>query len=263
MISASFDRFLYRDSPIHRLDARVKVLATVMFILSNALLLDGAWLAFALAGLLVAAVGILARFGIWFAVKRSFVALPFALAAVTVLFTIPGRPLLTFSFGPWQPIITDAGFLRFISILIRSFLSVQMAILLTAVTPFPDLIHALRHLRVPQPIVTIISFMYRYLFVLADEAGRLLRAREARSARIGPNGGGTIAWRARIVGHMAGQLFLRSFERSNRVYQAMLARGYGGHLLTMNPHVMAQSDWRALLLVCLWLAVVQLVGWLI
>ncbi|MFQ5435040.1 MAG: cobalt ECF transporter T component CbiQ [Anaerolineae bacterium] len=260
MISASFDRFLYRDSPIHRLDARVKVLGTVLFILSNALLPDGAWLAFVLAGLLVIVVAQLAQLGVWFAIKRSFVALPFALAAVTVLFTIPGRPLLTLSLGPWQPAISDAGLLRFTSILIRSFLSVQMAILLTAVTPFPDLIHALRHLRVSQPIVTIISFMYRYLFVLADEAGRLLRAREARSARLGTKGGGTLAWRARVVGHMAGQLFLRSYERSHRVYQAMLARGYGGHLLTMNPHVMTPPDWLALLFMFLWLAAVQLVG---
>lgn len=262
MISASFDRFLYRDSFIHRLDARVKTLVTLLFILSNALLPDGAWPAFLLAGLLVAAVGLLAQFGVWFAIKRSFVALPFALAAVTVLFTIPGRPLLIIPLGPWQPTVTDAGFLRFTSILIRSWLSVQMAILLTAVTPFPDLIHALRHLRAPQPIVTIISFMYRYLYLLADEAGRLMRAREARSARLSQKGGGALAWRARVTGHMAGQLFLRSYERSSRVYQAMLARGYRGHLLTMNPHVMARSDWFALFISGLWLTAVQLAGFI-
>ena len=86
--------------------------------------------------------------------------------------------------------------------------------------------------------------MYRYLFVLTDEAMRLMRAREARSARsaTGP-GGGSIPWRARVTGNMVGQLFLRSYERSDRIYNAMLARGYSGQFLTLNPHVMGTSDW--------------------
>ena len=78
------------------------------------------------------------------------------------------------------------------------------------------------------------------------EAGRLLRARESRSAA-GVNGrssGGSLLWRAKIAGHMVGQLLLRSFERSDRVYNAMVARGYNGRLLTMNPHHMKSSDWR-------------------
>jgi cobalt/nickel transport system permease protein len=140
--------------------------------------------------------------------------------------------------------MTDAGLIRFVSIVVRSWLSVQMAILLTATTRFPDLIHALRHLRLPQPLVSTISFLYRYLFVLTDETVRLLRAREARSARpAGGGGGGSVAWRARVAGNMAGQLFLRSYERSDRVYNAMLARGYAGQLLTLNPHVMRNQDW--------------------
>jgi cobalt/nickel transport system permease protein len=103
--------------------------------------------------------------------------------------------------------------------------------------------------------------MYRYLFVLIDEAARLLRAREARSARLAPgSGGGSLAWRARIAGHMAGQLFLRSYERSDRVYSAMLARGYAGQFLTLNPHVMRPRDWTALLLAVVTLLLVQLVG---
>jgi cobalt/nickel transport system permease protein len=126
-------------------------------------------------------------------------------------------------------------------------LSLQMAILMTATTPFPDILHALRHLRVPAILVSIIAFMYRYLFVLVDEVARLLRARAARSARLPDHqGGGTIIWRAKVAGHMAGQLFVRSLDRSDRVYQAMLARGYRGSLLTMNPHVMRPLDWAVL-----------------
>ncbi|HBY96087.1 MAG TPA: cobalt ECF transporter T component CbiQ [Chloroflexi bacterium] len=244
MNAQSFDRYQAGESLIHRLDPRVKVVVTVLFIVSNVLLPDGAWFAFLLAWGLILLVNALAGLGPGYAARRSFVALPFALAAITAIFAIPGRPLVAWAVGPWHLVATDAGLMRFLSIVVRSWLSVQMAILLTATTPFPDLMHALRHLHVPQLLVAIISFMYRYLFVLTDEATRLLRAREARSARVaGGSGGGSIAWRARVAGNMAGQLFLRSYERSDRVYNAMLARGYSGQLLTLNPHVMRARDW--------------------
>jgi cobalt/nickel transport system permease protein len=179
-----------------------------------------------------------------YALKRSFIALPFALAAITVIFTIPGQPVFSWTIGSWQVTATEPGLIRFASIVIRSWLSVQMAILLTATTQFPDMMHALRHLRVPSLLVATISFMYRYLFVLIDEAMRLMRAREARSARpAGGGGGGSILWRSKVAGNMVGQLFLRSYERSERVYNAMLARGYQGHFQTLNPHVMQPRDW--------------------
>jgi cobalt/nickel transport system permease protein len=208
------------------------------------LLPDGAWLAFALAWGVVLLTNILAELDFGYAFKRSFVALPFALAGITLVFTMPGQPVFAFSLGPWQFTATDAGLIRFVSIVMRSWLAVQMAILLVATTPFPDLMHALRHLHVPHLITTIVSFMYRYLFVLADEVMRLLRARESRSARLpGYRSGGTLTWRARVAGYMAGQLFLRSYERSDRVYNAMLARGYTGEFFTLNPHTMHPRDW--------------------
>jgi len=244
MHANALDRYEKGESLIHHLDPRVKVVVAVLFILSNVLLPDGAWLAFALAWGLVLVTSTLAGLGPGYAVKRSYVALPFALVAVTVIFNPLGQPLVAWDVGPWHLVATDAGLIRFASIVIRTWLSVQMAILLTATTRFPDLMHALHHLHVPQLLVAIISFMYRYLFVLTDEAMRLTRAREARSAspKTG-GGGGSIPWRARVTGNMVGQLFLRSYERSDRVYQAMLARGYGGQFLTINPHVMRVSDW--------------------
>jgi cobalt/nickel transport system permease protein len=104
--------------------------------------------------------------------------------------------------------------------------------------------------------------MYRYLFVLVDEALRLLRAREARSARLVNDGkhGGTIFWRAKVTGSMAGQLFVRSFDRSDKVYNAMLARGYRGQLLTMNPHIMIGRDWFFLGLGLVLIVILQVIG---
>jgi cobalt/nickel transport system permease protein len=95
-------------------------------------------------------------------------------------------------------------------------------------------------------MVAIISFMYRYLAVLTGEAARMSRARTARSAaRPGLRSGGSIGWRASVTGHMVGSLFLRSYERSERIYGAMQARGFDGELRSMpgppltRPAVMA------------------------
>ncbi len=258
---SAFDRYQHQHSRVHRLDPRAKVLMTLFFILSNALLPDGAWAAFLAAWGLALLAGSVAQLPPGYLFKRSFIALPFALAAVTVLFTVPGAAVLTFPLFSRTIAISDAGLARFASIVIRSWLSVQGAIWLTATTQFPDLMHALRHLRVPRLLIAIISFMYRYLFVLADEATRLLRAREARSAApVSGKSGGSILWRAKVAGGMVGQLFLRSLERSERVYNAMLARGYRGQLLTMNPHVMMKRDWQELGTAVILIALVQVIG---
>jgi cobalt/nickel transport system permease protein len=257
----TFDNYQQYSSWIHELDPRVKVLVTILFIISTALLPDGAWLAYILSWILVIVTGLAAHIQPWFLVKRSLLVLPFLLAAVTIIFTLPGKALWT---GPFGLTMSDAGLERFFSILFRSWVSVQMAVLLTATTRFPDVLHALRHLKVPAILVSILAFMYRYLFVLADEVSRLLRARAARSAQLPTqHGGRSVWWRARIAGNMVGQLLVRSLARSDRVYQAMLARGYRGELLTMNPHVMASPDWLVLWAALLLLLLLQITAHLV
>lgn len=262
MHAHAFDQYHFQESLIHRLDPRVKVVVTVGFILSNAFLPDGSWLALAVAWLFLLFGNDLSRLGLGFTFKRSFVALPFALVAVSAIFSPLGHPLTEWDFGFATLVPTDFGVIRFFSILIRSWLSVQMAILLVATTQFPDLIHALEHLKVPRILTTVVAFLYRYLFVLTDEVYRLLRARDARSAGL-PNlkQGGTIRWRIRVTGNMAGQLFTRSYERSDRIYNAMISRGYTGHLRTLNPHVMSRGDWLIAVASILFLIIIQLVGW--
>jgi cobalt/nickel transport system permease protein len=259
----AFDRYHFRQSPIHNLDPRVKVLVTIAFILSNAILPDGSWSAFALAWLVLLLINDQSKLGLGFSIKRSFVALPFALVAISAIFSPLGEPLIEWNLGIITLIPTDYGVIRFLSILLRSWLSVQMAILLVATTQFPDLIHALEHLRVPRILTSIVAFLYRYLFIVTDEVFRLLRARDARSAGLPDvKRGGSILWRAKITGSMAGQLFLRSYERSDRIYKAMISRGYRGHLRTLNPHEMNRPDWFLLTISSFILILIQLVGWI-
>jgi cobalt/nickel transport system permease protein len=99
----------------------------------------------------------------------------------------------------------------------------------------------MRTLGLPRLLVATVSFMYRYLFVIGEEALRLMRARDSRSARLpGQKGGDSLGWRAKVLGHMVGSLFLRTYERSERVYAAMLARGYDGE-----PRFLWRRAWRA------------------
>ena len=114
---------------------------------------------------------------------------------------------------------------------------------MAAVTPFPELLQAMRAVGIPRLLVAMFGLTWRYLFVLVDEALRLIRARAARSgvnpslhtehSRRAKGEGGGIIWRAQVAGGMAGSLFLRGFERSDRIYTAMLSRGYDGEVRVM------------------------------
>ncbi len=261
MLTNKFDPYQHGHSIIHTLDPRVKVVTTLLFIVANVLLPDGAWSGYVVAWGMVLLIAFRAQISVELMLKRALIIFPFMLAAVTVIFSLPGEPIWTGQVGSQALTISDAGLVRFVSILIRSWLSVQMAILLTMTTRFPDLMHALTHLRVPAILVTIIAFMYRYLFVLAEEAMRLLRARESRSARIDDSvGGGSVWWRAKVSGNMIGQLLVRSLDRSDRVYQAMVSRGYDGRFLTLNPHQMERHDWRLASIAVGGILLIQIIG---
>jgi cobalt/nickel transport system permease protein len=143
---------------------------------------------------------------------------------------------------------SDAGLIAVGSILLKSWLAVLIAVVLTSCTQPIDLIRGLERLRLPRVLAATIFFMYRYLFVIGDEGQRLMRARESRSA-ISPDGyrsGGTLAWRARILGNMVGSLFIRSYERSERVYAAMQARGYDGTVRFAGERALVRTDWLIL-----------------
>jgi cobalt/nickel transport system permease protein len=240
----------YQDghSPIHRMDARVKLVLVVAFILTTALTPPGAWPVYILLAALAFAVELLSELGLGFYFKRALLALPFVLAALPVLFTVPGPALVHLPFGL---VISGPGLARFFSVALKSWISVQMAVMLASTTPFPEILAAMRALRLPKLLVAIIGLMWRYLFVMVDEAMRMMRARQARSGEMdaapgGSGAGGSVMWRARVTGGMAGSLFLRSLERSDRIYNAMLSRGYDGETRLLPHPGISPGGWLAL-----------------
>lgn len=204
-----------------------------------------------------------ARLGPLRLARSAFFALPFVLAALPLVFTRSGDPLGTIAIGPLALTISGQGLREFTTIALKSWVSVQAALLLSFTTPFPELVEALRRLRVPRLLVAIIGFMYRYLAVLSGEAGRLNRARQSRSAVVEGQGGGSIRWRAGVVGGMVGSLFLRSYERSERIYAAMQARGFDGELRSMGGRALTATDWAAFGIVAVALVAFVVAGQLI
>lgn len=244
MAQQLLDRYIAGSSIIHALDARVKLVLTVALIVCAALLPIGAWLALLALTALVWAAIIASGVGLRTILRRSLLALPFLLVVVTVIFSVPGRPIFQLPLGFVTLTATDAGLLRFATIVWKSWISMQAALLLTATTHFLDVLRALQALRMPKIIVALMSFMYRYLFILVEEAQRLLRARDCRSAALSGSGGGSLLWRAQVTGRLVGTLFLRSFERSERIYVAMLSRGYAGELRTLRAQTLDRRDLR-------------------
>ena len=260
------DPYRHRTSPIHVLDPRVKFVLAVAYIVTTALIPPGAWPAYVLLYAVVLSVILLSDLGAGWVMKRAVVAAPFVLAALPLMFTVPGSELVAFRIGSLTLTITSSGVERFISVALKSWLSVQMAIVLASATAFPDLLAAMRFLRLPRLLVAVIGLMWRYLFVLVDEVLRLLRAREARSGHPAePAGrvGGSLAWRARVTGGMAGNLMLRSFDRSDRIYAAMASRGYDGEVRSLPRPPISHVAWLVLAGGLLFLVLILLLGFLV
>jgi cobalt/nickel transport system permease protein len=234
------ERYQPGTTYLHQFDPRLKIVVTVILILGIVQTPDGYWLGFGLQWLVLAGLAWLGHISPLRLARLGGISLPFTLAAITLIFTTPGPTWI--SLGPFT--LSTSGTLRFITIVIRSWLAVQCAILLSTTTALPDLLWALGKLRVPAPILLIIGFMYRYLFVLQDEALRLMRARQARSAWESDSNkiGGNWARQLRVSGAMIGTLLVRSYERSERIYMAMLARGYQGQIRQLDaPRLSRQA----------------------
>lgn len=216
-----------RESPVHRQRARVKILLALVSILCISLTPTAAWPAYILYFSITLSVASLSKLEYGTLLKRALVALPFGLAALPLIFSSPDHTLLLgMSVIPYN---LD-GWLRFLSILIKIWLSMQVAIILNATTSFNQLLDGLAELRLPAIFISIFSLMWRYLFVIVQEAQRLMQARASRSVRLpdAPRGSHPLLWQMKVTGQMAGSIFLRSLERSDRVYLAMKARGYNG-----------------------------------
>ena len=194
-------------SPLHRLPAGIKVLGAVILVLCASLLPRSLalWLLVPAAFLVVLTlVSGVARFPL---LKRIVVFEPFVLGVALLALFSPAES--------WA-----ARWMFFLFLLARCTLALAAMVLFTAITPFGDVMRVFRQARVPALLVTTLALMHRYVAVLADESGRMRRARESRTFTRRRR----FAWRT--LSTVIGQLFLRASERADRIYDAMCSRGW-------------------------------------
>jgi len=231
------DQYSDRDSLIHRLDPRTKFITTLVFILAVISTPPTRWQAFALYLFLVATLLLLSKVPIIYVLKRSLVIMPFVLMiAVFIPFFKGGEVAGSYNIWVWQVSVTYSGLQVLWNVLIKAWLSILSLIWLTSTTKLANLLKGLERLRMPRVMIMILSFMYRYIFVLVDEVMRMRQARDSR------NFSGKRLWQLRTIGNMIGTLFIRSYERGERVYAAMLARGFDGHSRTLDRLNFRQAD---------------------
>ena len=199
------DKFAHLDSLLSRLPVRFKVISCFTLVILIALTPISIKYVFLLYSLFIACLIFISKIPLLFFLKRLLTVLPFVILVVISV-----------------PFIQKDGWIIFISCLVKAILIILSLILLIQTTRFNHLLDALAKLRVPDLIIKLLSFMYRYLFVVEDEILRKKRALDLRSA-------GKRDWRTmRSTANMLGSLFIHTYERAERVYLAMCARGYKG-----------------------------------
>jgi len=174
---------------------------------------------------------------------RTWLALGILLAVMVLASRVPLRWFLM-RFAPVLPLVGlgAVGLLlggskeTFLQVVVKTILCVGAAIWLSATTPFTQLLGALRKLKVPPLLTTMLSFMFRYLFVLADEAVRMSRAYQSRCPRK------QNLKDAANIGRLAGALMVRTYNRAERIYLAMLSRGFDGEFRTVATQRMGFAD---------------------
>lgn len=206
-------------SPVHRAPAHLKILALLGFMILVVATPRDAYLAFAAYLAVLAVVVGVSRVPPTYILKRTVVELPFVVFAVLLPFVATGPQTEVLGVS-----VSQSGLEAGVALLVKGTLGVLASLTLAATTEPQDLLAGLERLRLPQQLVQIMAFMVRYLDVVTDEMRRMRIAREAR----GFDARNPRHWP--VLARSAGALFIRSYERGERVHLAMLSRGYTGRM---------------------------------
>ena len=217
------DHHSHTESPIHHLDARAKIIVFFTFILIGVSSPPTSFLLFGLLAIALVGITLFARLPLVHLFRKVLVVLPFLLiVAISIPFMKKDGVGGGYNLGLGGLSVSRSGLWVLWNVVIKSCLGVFSVILLSSTTTFPQLIKGMEKLGSPKIFTMLASFMYRYSFILIDEVYRMKRAKDSRSF------GGRWLWQTEVIGHMIGTLFLRSYHRGERVYLAMLSRGYQG-----------------------------------
>jgi len=225
-------------SPLHRAPPQCKIAASLLFVLAVVATPREAVWAYGLYALLLAGLARVAGVPLPLLARRLVIELPFLLFAV--LLPVVGQGERVEVLG--VPLARE-GLWAAWNILVKGTLGVTASLLVAATTPVPELLRGLERLRLPRAFTTVAGFMVRYADVIADELRRM------RVARLSRGYDPRWIWQARAVAATAGALFIRSYERGERVYLAMVSRGYAGSMPVLDELAASRRQWLVALTV--------------
>lgn len=225
---------LYRHghSPVHELPPHCKLAAVFCFVVVVVSTPRAAVWAFVLYAVLLAAVAAVARVSAGFLLRRMLIEIPFVAFAVLMPFVVPGDQVRFLGMSLSVPGLWDAW-----NVLAKGTLGVGASVILASTTELRSLLLGLQRLRLPPMLVQIASFMIRYGDVITGEMRRMSIARRSR----GFEARGVRQWG--VLGKSAGALFIRSYERGERVHLAMVSRGYGGTMPVIDEVTASRAQW--------------------
>jgi cobalt/nickel transport system permease protein len=229
----TLDRWSRGASSLHRRDARAKILALLVFLIVLATTPAGAAVALTTYSVLLIAAILIARLPLIALLLRAAIILPFSLI-FGLMSWLAGEPS------------------RALALIEKSYLAAVAALLLGAVTPLPSLLSGIEKLGAPQLLVAIAQFLYRYLFIVSEQAQHM---RLAASCRAG-NSRHKLAFRA--ASGMLAVLFARSYQRAEGIHRAMQARAFSGRFALLNSGRFGIADGAFLLAVSCFLILVRL-----
>lgn len=219
-------------SPVHRLAPEAKVAATVVFVASVAVTPRTAPWAFAVDLVILGAVIGVARLPVRFVLGRLVVILPFVLFAATLPFVAGGERVDVAGVA-----LSRDGLWGTFNVLAKAGLGATASIVLAGTTEQARILTGLERLRVPVVLTTIAAFMLRYLEVIAGELRRMRTAMTARG--YDPRW----LWQVKPIASGAGALFIRSYERGERVHAAMVSRGFTGTMPALDVRRASVGEW--------------------
>ncbi|MGP3983731.1 cobalt ECF transporter T component CbiQ [Streptomyces sp. KR80] len=243
---------LYRHgrSRVHRLPAHCKIAAVLCFVLVVVSTPREAVWAFGLYALLLVTVAAIARVPAGHLLKRLLIEVPFVVSAASLPFVADGPYVEAFGLSLSEPGLWGAW-----NILAKGTLGVAASVLLASTTELRELLLGLQRLRMPSLLVQIASFMIRYGDVIGDEMRRMRIARASR----GFEARGIRHWG--VLAKSVGALFIRSYERGERVHLAMVSRGYAGRMPVMQQQTATRAQWSSAAALPVAALAVCLVGW--
>lgn len=250
----NLDELASKESPIHNLDGRIKLISTIFIIVvaafSNSIFIPIILEIFLLIVLKIAKLSYVDSF------KRLALLLPFGGAIIIFQpFIHPGNVLWSYS---WIT-VTDTGLNWAILLITRMITSLTAIVILSSTSPMQQIVASFRRLKMPKDLAMILSIMVRFLFVFIDELASIRKSQKSRNfhihSKLTP-----YKWRVKQVGYTVAMMFVKSYEQGERVYKSMISRGFSDESDLFNEKTsLEKSDYIYIITIIILVIILEII----